>query len=119
MTLPRPPDALNTAHLKCLVEIVRSDSFIADVHAEPDDSIAPALVFATCTRLVKRLTNLGQSPEIDRELVSQVLIEASELLDLPRVRATLAGPSLTVLQRTALLVLHNIDQSTNHPDLTN
>ena len=108
VTITHPPDLLSVGHLVAILEIVQSDSYIADLTAEPEDSIAPSVVLAAARRLLSSIDDATTDSSSKTAWVSQTLDEATTLLSLEQVRRTLAGPSLTVLQRVALLVLHNI-----------
>ena len=105
MTIARPTDLLSIRHVIALLEVVQSDAYIAELTAEPEESIPPALTFASTSRLLSEIRS--RNDVSDAETAGQILDEATSLLELHPVRNTLAGPSLLVLQRVALVVLHN------------
>lgn len=109
MTSTHPPDQLSLRHVIALLEVAQSDAYIAELTAEPEESIPSSLALAATSRLLRTVRENDCLPA--NEVAGLALEEATSLLDVKPIRTTLAGPSLLVLQRVALLVLHNVSHT--------
>lgn len=105
MTITSPTDHLSLRHAIALLEVAQCDAYIAELTAAPEESIPSSLAFASTSRLLTDIRNRDDLS--DAEAASLILDETTSLLEVRPVRNTLAGSSLLVLQRVALLVLHN------------